>query len=362
MATALCLTQQPGRLGAQNLAEQRSRVDSLRADWEQKRDTLLTVVRGLGSVTVDTVRAGPFTVIADEPVAELMNRAVPIAWETLREALGSDSMLAAVKPIHFASGSSRRVEPSEHVISGPWIDEDLPLDDVVDRIIATVGRELSQALAERNRLWLSVGPLTRVAAERRGWSWVTRYQMVYLELATSASAVGRRCHAGDLAACRSALQLDSVSDPMREWYDAADRRRLIRRAAPRWRWRPTEELRLCIEAEDDLACETLARDRFEQAGLRPISPLANHTLLETAVQLGGDGAYGRMIRNEVSSVADWIAAVADAPADSVVAHWHSQVVATRPDRARLTATGGWGAVAWVLVLVAAATRSTRWRR
>ena len=358
----LLLARPVDQLESQSLDDQRARVDALRAEWEQKRAAFHTVARALGSAEIDTIRAGQFTVLADRPIADLVNRAVPIAWDVLREALRSDSMLAAVKPIHFPSGGSRQLETFDLVIAGPWINQNAQLDDVVDRIISTVGRELRSMLDEPSRLWLGVNPMTHVAGERRGWSWAASLRQIYVELATSGSAVGRRCFAGHLSACRTALELDPVLDPVTEWYDATDLRRLIQRGVIQRGWGTAEESALCIEAGDDTACENLVRDRLEEAVLHPVSPLTHHTLVETSLRLGGDGAYGRMVRSEAATIADWIAAVADAPVDSVIARWHAEVIAARPARSPLTAATGWGAVMWILVLAATATRSTRWRK
>jgi hypothetical protein len=295
-------------------------------------------------------------------MVELMNRAALVAWEALRETLRSDSMLAAAKPLYFPSGGgSRTTRHTEDVVAGPWISETANLDDVVDRVILTVGEELRFMLGEPSRLWLSANPMARTAAERRGWSGASRLHWIYVELATSGSAVGRRCFAGDLPACRLALELAPTPDPATEWFDAEDRRRLVTRGGFPRDLTMGEEWRGCVERGDDTACENLVRAQLEASVLHPVSPSVHQSLAETALQMGGDGAYGRLVATEAPTIADWIAVVADAPADSVTARWYSDLRAARPVPTTLTAATGWGALVWIVALAAIATRSTRWR-
>jgi len=356
------LLQPAHRLESQSTAEYQVRVDSLRVEWERKRDAFIELARELGPARIDTIRTGPFTVLVDEPLVELMSQAAPIAWDALRAELHSDSMLAAIKPVYFPSGGgSRTTERSEDVFPGPWISETANLDEVVDRVILTVGAELRLMLDEPSRLWLSANPLARVVAERRDWPGAASFRWIYVELATSGSAVGRRCFDGHLPACRSALELEPASDPATEWYDALDRRRLIVRGGVPRGLGTIEEWRSCTEAGDDIACETLFRARLEGSVTHPVSTVAHQALVETALQMGGVGAYGRLVLTEAPTIADWIAAVARAPADSVIEVWYSDVIAARPDPTTLTAATGWGAFVWIIVLAAVATRSTRWR-
>ncbi|UCG87540.1 MAG: hypothetical protein JSW71_03060 [Gemmatimonadota bacterium] len=356
----MALLLQAGRLESQTSAEFQSRVDSLRADWELKRREFLNMAEALAPKEIDTITAGPFTVFADATIGKLMEQAVPIAWEVLCETLRFDSMLATAKPLYFPSGGSRRIRRSTDVATGPLIGDSWDVEAVVSRIIQTVGNELGTMLQDSTRLWLGANILSPTAAKARGWSG-SNLSWVYVELATSGSAVGRRCFTGNLTACSSALQLEPASDPILEWYDDQDRRRFVARTGVSRRWGTAEEWIHCVEEGYETACESLFRTRFEGSVHHPVSPVAHQTLAQIALQMGGDGAYGRMVRTDASTIADWIAVVAGAPVDSVVARWHSDVLAARPAPTTLTAAAGWGAAAWIVVLVAIASRSTRWR-
>ena len=344
----------------QTAAEYQARVDSLRAEWLLRRGEFDSLASTLLPDGIDTIKAGPFTVLTDEPIGDVMKQAVPLAWEAVRKALRSDSTLAAARPIYFPTGGSRPISSSPAVAAGPWIGDSADVEDVVNRIILTVGSELGTLLDDGTRLWLTANIMSPIAARRNGWSG-SYLPSVYVELATSSSAVGRKCFAGDLTACRAALELDPVSDPIAEWYDTQDLRRFIERAGMSRGWGSAEEWIPCVQEGDDTACDRLFRARLDGSVLHPVSPMAHQTLAETALQMGGDGAYGRMLQTGVTTIADWIAAVAAAPADSVIARWHSNVVAARPASTTLTAATGWAALAWIVVLATIATRSTRWR-
>ncbi len=344
----------------QTAAEYQVRVDSLRVEWQLRRSEFDSLASALLSDGIDTIRAGPFTVLTDEPIGNVMKQAVPLAWEALRKTLRSDSILAAARPIYFPTGGSRPISSSPAVAAGPWIGDSADVEDVVNRIILTVGSELGTLLDDGTRLWLSANIMSPTAARRNGWSG-SYLPSVYVELATSSSAVGRKCFAGDLTACRVALELDPVSDPIAEWYDTQDLLRFIERAGMSRGWDSAAEWISCVQEGDDTACERLFRTRLEGSVLHPVSPMAHQTLGETALQMGGDGAYGRLVQTGAPTIADWIAAVAAAPANSVIARWHSNVMAARPAPTTLTAATGWGALAWIVVLATIATRSTRWR-
>lgn len=363
LAAALAITLafvQVTRLESQSIEQFRVRLDSLRVEWEERRNEFLDLAGELAPREIDTIEVGPFTVLADAPIGGLLKRAVPTAWATLRETLGSDSMLAAAKLLYFPTGRSERIVRSTEVVAGPWISEHEAIADVVNRIVLTVGEELGAKLDEDTRLWLGANIMGSRAAERSGWSG-THLSWVYVELATAGSSIGRRCFAGDLSACNTALELEPTSDPLIEWYDAHDRRRLIARTGGLRGWVHTPQWIPCVDEGNDTDCEELLRDRMEGSTMHPVSPRVHQTLVETAVEMGGDGAFGRMLETEAATIGDWIAAVAQTPSDAVVAKWHADVIASRPAPTTLTAATGWGAVAWILVLAAIATRSTRWR-
>jgi hypothetical protein len=344
----------------QTAAQYQARVESLRVQWQLRRGEFDSLASTLLSAGIDTIEVGPFTALVDEPIGDLMRQAVPVAWEAIQETLRSDSMLAAARPIYFPTGGSRPISSSPAVVAGLWIGDSADVEDVVNRIILTVGSELGTLLDDGTRLWLSANIMSPTAARRNGWSG-SCLASVYVELATSGSAVGRKCFADDLTACRAALELDPASDPIAEWYDTQDLRRFIERVGMARGWGSAEEWIPCVQEGDDAACDRLFRAGLDGSVLHPVSPMAHQTLAETALQIGGDGAYGRMLQTGVTTIADWIAAVAAAPADSVIARWHSNVVAARPAPTTLTAATGWAALAWIVVLATIATRSTRWR-
>ncbi len=60
-------------------------------------------------------------------------------------------------------------------------------------------------------------------------------------------------------------------------------------------------------------------------------------------------------------VIERLEAAAGAPIDSVIAAWRARAVASKPAPTTLRRLPGWTAFAWIVILVTAASRSTRWR-
>jgi len=80
-----------------------------------------------------------------------------------------------------------------------------------------------------------------------------------------------------------------------------------------------------------------------------------------AVRLGGEGGWGRLIERPDAAPLDALAYAAGTDGPSVVAAWRETVLAARPEiHAGLGGQAG-RALLWILMLVAFAARSTRWR-
>ena len=212
-------------------------------------------------------------------------------------------------------------------------------------IILRGGRELSQ--------WRR-SPLPLDPAERTDTDW----GVLRLDVVSSTSMLGRRCHGGDIAACRRFLGLETVADPLTDYYDAEGRRALVQaRRSLALRSSPTGTRR-CEQGEDGACVEVLRlmTDRFDA----PASAYARTTLLARALDLGGDRAAERYV-SSTGSVGDALAGAAGMPLDSLLANWHRDLRDRSSPASNLSVPVALSSILCVGACFFLALRSSRWR-
>ena len=326
-------------------------------------------VRALG-LRVDTIRAGALTVLAPSPAGPSARAATARAWRLLQVRFGDAAGLLAgiefvTQPalgpdlVPLARGTRVRPlrVPREAIRRRSPVDTGFEIDVDTATLAQWIAMQAASDIAAHQdtalRHWLrgTIGPLND--STRRNAD-------VYVEMVTVPWTTAKRCYLGDLDGCRRALGLVPERNPLDQWYDAEDRRRLVATAAPDdFRFRPAGERALCVEGNAD-ACTALLR-RMPARSLEP--PLRNgpRALMEFALDLGGAGAYDRLMEAPNRPIVQRLAAAARVSQDSLLARWHARVIAARPRPVTLTPAGAWAAVGWVLALGALALQSTRWR-
>ena len=356
---------------SQTTAALRAELDRLR----QERAAAIAAarrgdsVRALG-IRLDTIRAGALTVLAPWPAGPSARAATARAWRLLQgrfgdgadvlegvefvvqPALGLDVVPLArgtrVHPLLIPREASGRSSPADAAIE---IDVDTA---TLARWIAS--RAAAEVAAHQDtafRNWLR-GNIDAESDDTR------RLGGAYVELVTEPWTAVKRCYLGDLDGCRRALGLVPERDPLDQWYDAEDRRRLVATAAPDdFRFRPAGERASCVEGNAD-ACTALLR-RLPARSLEPPLRTGPRALMELALDLGGAGAYDRLMESPNRPIVERLAAAAGVSQDSLLMRWHARVLAARPRPVTLTAAGAWAAFGWVLALGALALQSTRWR-
>ena len=212
---------------------------------------------------------------------------------------------------------------------------------IADRLSMFVEQFALQSVDPSLTAWVMVGraPLRPTSAEDA--------RDVYLELAANESAVARRCRAGAVAACLDAFGLDSTAGSrLTRWYAPEDYRSLLHRVAP-----PRDDsaavaawLR-CREARDQDAC-TIAANALPDATVPfPLSGAARFMLLRQAFELGGPGAYDRLISPN-ASVRARVEAAAGKPMDVVVKRWLARIEEARPNPMRIRAGATLASLGW----------------
>jgi hypothetical protein len=151
-------------------------------------------------------------------------------------------------------------------------------------------------------------------------------EIVYAALATGISPVGKACFLGDLASCRSLVGLIESPDAVSVWSEPVF-----------WPERPP--------------WTTVSFPKL----------VARRLLLDVALEVGGDGTYGRIATTSGSGVEQRLTAAARVEGDTLIARWREAVLNARPKTQAVGAFEGLAALVWVLGLVFLATRSSRWR-
>lgn len=181
-----------------------------------------------------------------------------------------------------------------------------------------------------------------------------------LLLVSAPSAVGGRCYRGDRDACRIALLLSPVSDPILEWHDSATRRELVRAHGPAARRMDARAEQQCL-AGSDAACVALLRLLPPETTREPAPVRLRIGLLRHALHVGGAGAIERMLTGSAQNPAARLEAAAGVPIDSLIGSWQARVRETRAPSEDLTIGITIMSLAWATGMGALSLRSSRWR-
>ena len=345
--------------GAQDRRTLRARADSLLELW---RDTAavadmedsLRAGRGGGPGRV-TVRAGALVILAN-PSPLPLRAAAERAWQVLDSVFGPEAatMLAGrqlvLEVIDEADTARRRV----HVEADLHIPATLSVEALTRTLLMAGPLDPEDAGL---REWLGGRVLHGVPVERQRPG-------VYVELVTNASDATRRCFVGEPGSCRDALGLSTDPEPWRRWSGPAERARVIRESFTYYfgRGRTQPQFTACTARQDDAACIELFRAIPAGAMPKPLSVDARRTILLRALRLGGRDAFARLARASGRPMAERLALAAGGlPADSLIAEWRAEILASRPRPVRVPFWALGVAAGWVGVFGACSLWSSRWR-
>ncbi len=340
----------PSAASGQTIEEYRTRIESLVHEWEAALKAERQA-RGQDEEP-DTVRAGALTLLTRRRDTMFVQEVAGFAWEVIGPRLGPDTLLLRGDPLIVRCYSDPDRET--WVVRNRRMLKFWPEDDpqnVAERVVRELGRQLAECLDPQSSQLLGHElPLQALPADVR--------ERVYVNLATTDSRAARLCLQGDVPSCADALAMTGLDEPLTVWYGPEERRRLVERRRKYWRIQ-SARVDNCIDRGNDAACLEVLRSS-PMISLIPLRSSARRMLVNAAVELGGDGAYARLIEAEAATLEQRVAAAARLAPDSVLAAWRSAVLSSRPQRSPVTGTLLWTAV-WVVVLGFVATRSTRWR-
>lgn len=316
-----------------------------------RRDTVRSA-----QVPVDTIRVGGLRIVAVPSVAGRARAGADSAWVELAEMFGGaaqalDRLTLVINVFGQPEGDIRTPSPAAYV-NAP---QDADADVLRHALVSQGANQMSQRQDSTLRDWLRGTLLPPLRASGR-------FDVVYENLATSPFSKPQACFVGDRAACRAALGL-TEQDPIVAWYDAIDRRRLAATWSDFARRTGHPAVVRCAEGASDSVCIAALRElpAAVRLGEPPLSGGDRVSLAAMALDVGGPGAYDRLLAARGQPIADRLAAAARLDADSLIGVWRARVIAARPHTLAFQPRAAWAAVLWGTLLGFMALRSTRWR-
>src|SRR5690348_6871377 len=343
------------RLAGQNLERLRKMwVDAAAAS--ARVDSLARVRLRIG---LDSVRAGNLVVLTPRELRPLAAPIAPVVWTRLEGVYGEEARSADGGPL---------VVGMYQAVDGPP-PYGFPLDAVTipvapgsspGRVEAQLALRLPEKLRERLDPALN-GWVSKAISLQRADS---APPDLYEDLVTSVSPLARGCYVGDLAACRSALGVAATRDAAMEWYDPGSRRVLVsnmvfvrdvrRERDPSW-------YDQCVAQGLDAACLRILHGPDSVHLAAPLGAGGRELLLRIALAAGGAHAFHRLLVSAGQPLTRRLEITSGVPLDSLLARWHSVVLATRPQPVVLSAGTGWAALLWASLLGALVLGSSKWR-
>jgi len=321
---------------------------------ERQRDSIATRVR------LDTIQVQGMTIVTPQSDAATARELFAEVWS--ENFVGIESRTLSERTFAFQS-STYSVEEipvdgiREQVVAAPWHSR----GEVKARIRGAVARSISAELGDVGLgRWVAGDPFVARDPEA-----------IYRAVVLSPAQAVRRCLDGATDMCTSALGLDLGPDVAETWYTPEERRdRVLAWAgfddvqdlydAPAdWNPEARQALESCVRLSTNDACNRFVDPGFSEWA--PIPAYVRETVVTLAMELGGPGAWTRLVEDPAMSPEEALPYAAGVSLDELIGEWRNRVVASRPDVHAGLGGSSLLALLWVLIFAALATRSTRWR-
>lgn len=329
-------------------------------DFERAQFLADSLARANPSALQDTVFVGPLRIVTYPELAGLAREVVEPIWADLGPLVTESPGLAAVT---FRFNWSRRAEPlatlePTYEISAPfWRPRSLLESNARIAIGSALGRDIRGPFADWTGTW-SVSPPARPGD-------------IYRALMTTPSKANRACAEGDGDACWAALGLDLPEDRFPLLYTPEEARDLGASlhgewSRQRWWYKPGDDAesgRRCAEGRDGGdydSCWTFLRTYASRVPT-PLGYAPRQSLVWVGLQLGGEGAFDRLVADPDATASEAILAASGASREELITSWHDWVMSSQPHVYAGLATRRRLAFFWFLVFGLLALRSTRWR-
>lgn len=357
LVCALVLAILPRPACAQTVEELRLRVDSLVARWHvadeaaTRADSIRVATAGL-----DTIRQGPLAVVAAPEWSAFASQSARMAIDQLTDIMGSDTSLLRSKMLYANIWDN--IETSPPLLGEGDLGEVIVMasrgtEELSRKLVQAVGTMFAEPLDEAFERWTRVIPTERDVHPM--------HRATYIEMVTASSPVIHECYLGDMRACREALFPEASDDPATRWYVPDERRRVVSEINKDYLPDLASVQASCTEDGSDGSCITFLRSMPSGTLGTPFSGPAIHGLIRVALEVGGDGAFGRFVDTDSLSAESRVLRTVGVPIDSLLGIWHARVLAARPEPTIASPLALWGALTWFVLFAGMALRSTRWR-
>ncbi len=342
---------------AQSVDDQRLRVEKLAERLDQLRQLARAQGESDEGFRLDTVVAGGLRVVAPSPTRADATQIASEVWDSVVAVLGSDTTLMGFPTLGLRPGPDIRILWSDGEGSA-WASYDpRDLHRSAQRLFRLQGWQLmglGHALDEQ-----AVRALT--SARRLDSLTESSAQVAYVELATQAWQVSASCFEGNMDDCRLALGFGPVDDITAVWRTAVERRQVVKEIGERYGSYATKlpDYVACMQTGVDAACTQMLAD-YRWVPTATLSEGVRASLVELALELGGDGRFGRL-RSSSGYMLDRLATTAGVTPEVLLRTWHGRVLQARRASMPVARPTAWVAFVWVVCLAVLAARSTRWR-
>jgi hypothetical protein len=331
------------------------RADSLH------RDSLIAA----NQVELDTTQVGPLRIAHLPGQRELAEEVFGEVWSTYSALMAGSESLLDDQIFVFRFGWSLE----GMYVDGPHVRKvDLSRRFGRSRLLEKAGDEVGRAImsalppdSSRVRSWMGSLPLTSV----RDWEWI------YRNLASTPALAAKRCYRGEVRWCWEAMGQTFGGGGWEEWYSPEERRLLVESRyryrlaldSPRFN-RPDLLAHGCVTLRSDRACLLLLERPWHVPGSLariPLGPSTRASLVAEAMEQGGEGAFARFLAQPGAPFPDRLGSASGLHPDSLMARWRDRVLEARPELHAGLLLSPVSLAIWILILLAVASRSTRWR-
>jgi hypothetical protein len=344
---------------AQSVAEYRARVDSLAKIWrplnaaESKREATRPA-----ELPAESLRAGNLIVRSDTATDRLARAAAARLAPLVERAYGASSALLLRHPLVIASTDNRQVAAVVTSITDSTGQRTLrsSVYPNVDAVLDSWARKIEQVMLDQAgpaaRDWVGLAiPLDAPRAQ----DWTD----ARIALLFAGSKGTRDCADGNVPRCVQVLGLSETENPIFTFYDASERRALIRSYNQVLRKADPARYDRCMRDDSPAACDSVAELIPSDAVSLPAPASVRLSLVRFALQEGGAGAFDRFLA--AGSRRARIEAAARMPVDSVVRQWQETISDTHATSTAIDLTTAVSSLLWAGACAALALRSSRWR-
>jgi hypothetical protein len=366
-----------GQSFAQTMRQYEQRVDTLAQAWRRATAQRIEYgeTHGRDYRGFDTVTIGPMRILTERSTDTLARRGAEFAVASLSPLYGraldelrthtlvvrteratdtEDTTKAFVMVAEARQGAAK--DPSRFVLRSGREKERFPVvvaaeKELVAAVLRDAALKLMLAAADTGlgRWLFSQLPVDTVPS--------TEWTRARIDLLSSQAVVARRCYAGSVHDCRLSLGITESADPALDWFDAADRRKLVEGIRKNdYNGGDPVATEACY-AGSDSACVSILRSATLPT---PVSSNQRINIVRLAISLGGSGSMERLLLTP-GTVDARIAAAACVPTDSVVQLWVARARSARTVSDDMSPGIAASSLGWILLCGVLALRSSRWR-